>query len=110
MGIRLIRAVLVMALAALLGNAHCVDNCSAPKPPVKECPLHKSSGKAPAECQSQHPQLADSSAGKIQIDHAPATVFEPAVVAVTSLRAVSLRPREVSQSLSPPRHPLVLRI
>jgi hypothetical protein len=76
MSARVIRAILLFAVASLLGNARCIDDCSAIvsaplKAPVTNCPLHKSTGGRPADCERQHPQFATAATEKIQMDRQP---------------------------------------
>ena len=70
MVLRWSRMLLLLAVAALLGNARCVDNCGSLAPtPAKstapQCPLHERQGSEPAACDHQHPQFA-TIAGDVQ--------------------------------------------
>jgi hypothetical protein len=69
---RFVRAILLIAVAALLGNARCIDDCSASGPvpskaPANNCPLHKSTGGHPANCERQHPQFATAATATIRM-------------------------------------------
>jgi len=117
---RFIRAILLLAITALLGNARCIDDCSAAGPvpskaPATNCPLHKSSGGHPAECERQHPQFATAAIAKIQFDREPLVGyflnFAPYQrLQIASHRTPLVRRNEIPPGRDPQTKVVVLRV
>jgi hypothetical protein len=120
MSARFIRAILLIAVAALLGNARCIDDCSATgqvpsKAPATNCPLHKSSGGHPADCERQHPQFATDATAKIQLHRQPLVgyflnfaVQQPLQIAAH--QTLLLRRNETPPARNPRARVTVLRV
>jgi hypothetical protein len=120
MSARFIRAILLIAVAALLGNARCIDDCSATGPvpskaPAANCPLHKSTGGHPANCERQHPQFATAATAKIQLDRQPlvgySLNFTPQqFLQIAAHQTLLLRRNETPPARNPQARVTVLRI
>jgi hypothetical protein len=114
------RVFVLVAVAALIANAHCFgscasEGCSSTKTPSNSCHHRKSSGEDTARCSHQHSEFAAPEAGiaKVNVATAAAMLPVPAAGAGTVLSEPVLLAQ--SNTGSPPGHSLsstisVLRI
>jgi len=117
---RVIRAILLFAVPSLLGNARCIDDCSAivsapSKAPGPNCPLHKSTGGHPTDCQRRHPQFATAATEKIQMDRQPLMAASldfasPQPLQIAARRTPLLHRNETPPALNPLVRVTVLRV
>lgn len=92
------RALVLVAVAALIGNSQCFGNCasatcSSPKTPSNSCHHQKSSDKDTARCSHQHSELAAPEAGFAKI-HTTAAI---AILPANSTAAITIESQFLSQ-------------
>jgi hypothetical protein len=104
------RAIVLVALAALIGNAHCFGNCvsaacGSPKSTSSGCHHQKPSSQDSAGCSHQHSELAAPETGIAKINIAAPAAILPALTSDSATVAIELQFVSLFNTTSPPGSP-----